>query len=242
MDVGGWLGWIVRLNPLTYGVAGLRHYLQNGVERRRAAAVARCMLAGVAGLRRRDAGRRVADCRHAVHRRFVMSDPSTSPSTAVDEPRRIAPSTGAAAAVFPRAAVLVGDGLRRLEMVASAAVRAERGQAILAIWSARRSPNSSSPSAAASRFARADMKGKVWVATYFFTTCPGNCIRLNQQHPTPAQPCRSSRTSPGSASRAIRTPTLSKHFASTPTAGRPIRTAGYSAARSWNTRTESPTA
>jgi ABC-2 type transport system permease protein len=29
MDVGGWLGWIVRLNPLTYGVAGLRHYLQN---------------------------------------------------------------------------------------------------------------------------------------------------------------------------------------------------------------------
>jgi ABC-type polysaccharide/polyol phosphate export permease len=30
MDVGGWLGAIVRLNPLTYGVAGLRHYLQNG--------------------------------------------------------------------------------------------------------------------------------------------------------------------------------------------------------------------
>ena len=29
MDVGGWLGWIVRINPLTYGVAGLRHYLQN---------------------------------------------------------------------------------------------------------------------------------------------------------------------------------------------------------------------
>jgi ABC-2 type transport system permease protein len=30
MNVGGWLGWIVRANPLTYGVAGLRHYLQNG--------------------------------------------------------------------------------------------------------------------------------------------------------------------------------------------------------------------
>lgn len=28
MNVGGWLGWIVRVNPLTYGVAGLRHYLQ----------------------------------------------------------------------------------------------------------------------------------------------------------------------------------------------------------------------
>jgi ABC-2 type transport system permease protein len=24
----GWLGWIVRVNPLTYGVAGLRHYLR----------------------------------------------------------------------------------------------------------------------------------------------------------------------------------------------------------------------
>jgi len=31
MDVGGWLGWIVRINPLTYGVAGLRYYLQNGM-------------------------------------------------------------------------------------------------------------------------------------------------------------------------------------------------------------------
>ncbi len=24
------------------------------------------------------------------------------------------------------------------------------------------------------------MRGRVWVATYFFTTCPGNCIRLNR--------------------------------------------------------------
>jgi ABC-2 type transport system permease protein len=30
-DVGGWLGWIVSVNPLTYGVAGLRHNLQNGM-------------------------------------------------------------------------------------------------------------------------------------------------------------------------------------------------------------------
>jgi cytochrome oxidase Cu insertion factor (SCO1/SenC/PrrC family) len=29
-------------------------------------------------------------------------------------------------------------------------------------------------------FRSADMRGRVWVATYFFTTCPGNCIRLNQ--------------------------------------------------------------
>jgi ABC-2 type transport system permease protein len=31
MDTGGWLGWIIRINPLTYGVAGLRYYLQNGI-------------------------------------------------------------------------------------------------------------------------------------------------------------------------------------------------------------------
>jgi ABC-2 type transport system permease protein len=24
----GWLSWVVRLNPLTYGVAGLRHFLR----------------------------------------------------------------------------------------------------------------------------------------------------------------------------------------------------------------------
>jgi protein SCO1/2 len=29
-------------------------------------------------------------------------------------------------------------------------------------------------------FRTEDMKGKVWVATYFFATCPGSCIRLNQ--------------------------------------------------------------
>jgi cytochrome oxidase Cu insertion factor (SCO1/SenC/PrrC family) len=29
-------------------------------------------------------------------------------------------------------------------------------------------------------FRSADMKGKVWVATYFFTTCPGECLRLNR--------------------------------------------------------------
>lgn len=29
-------------------------------------------------------------------------------------------------------------------------------------------------------FRSTDMRGKVWVATYFFATCPGSCIRLNQ--------------------------------------------------------------
>lgn len=30
-------------------------------------------------------------------------------------------------------------------------------------------------------FRSADMKGKVWVTTFFFTTCPGPCTRLNQR-------------------------------------------------------------
>jgi cytochrome oxidase Cu insertion factor (SCO1/SenC/PrrC family) len=29
-------------------------------------------------------------------------------------------------------------------------------------------------------FRSADMKGKVWVASYFFTSCPGQCLRLNE--------------------------------------------------------------
>jgi protein SCO1/2 len=29
-------------------------------------------------------------------------------------------------------------------------------------------------------FRSTDMKGKVWVVTYFFTTCPGECFRLNR--------------------------------------------------------------
>jgi cytochrome oxidase Cu insertion factor (SCO1/SenC/PrrC family) len=28
-------------------------------------------------------------------------------------------------------------------------------------------------------FRSADMRGRVWVASYFFTTCPGQCLRLN---------------------------------------------------------------
>jgi ABC-2 type transport system permease protein len=47
-DVGGWLGWIVRINPLTYGVAGLRHYLQNGIEPSTLPALSLCWLVTLA--------------------------------------------------------------------------------------------------------------------------------------------------------------------------------------------------
>jgi len=29
-------------------------------------------------------------------------------------------------------------------------------------------------------FRSADMRGRVWVVTYFFTTCPGSCLQLNR--------------------------------------------------------------
>jgi cytochrome oxidase Cu insertion factor (SCO1/SenC/PrrC family) len=30
-----------------------------------------------------------------------------------------------------------------------------------------------------SKFSSTEMRGRVWVATYFFTSCPGQCLRLN---------------------------------------------------------------
>ena len=75
MNVGGWLGWIVRANPLTYGVAGLRHYLQNGGTRSRDAACSRDVLAGVAGVCRCHAGGGLAHRRHAFDRGPCMNDP-----------------------------------------------------------------------------------------------------------------------------------------------------------------------
>lgn len=50
LNVGGWLGWIVRANPLTYGVAGLRHYLQypSGAEAAALPSVAVCWAVSLA--------------------------------------------------------------------------------------------------------------------------------------------------------------------------------------------------
>lgn len=57
---------------------------------------------------------------------------------------------------------------------------ASRGQAILAnaigppITDFELTERSGKP------FRSADMKGKVWVANYFFTTCPGTCLTVNR--------------------------------------------------------------
>ncbi len=37
------------------------------------------------------------------------------------------------------------------------------------------------PERSGKTFRSADMKGKIWVTTFFFTTCPGPCKRLNER-------------------------------------------------------------
>ena len=90
-------------------------------------------------------------------------------------------------------------------------------------------------------FRTADMRGKVWVATYFFTSCPGNCIRLNKNiqlmHNMPELKdvtWVSITCDPDNDS--------SKRCATTQTVGKPIRTVGYFAVRIWITRAAWPAA
>ena len=96
MDVGGWLGWIVRLNPLTYGVAGLRHYLQNVDVATAGLPSLGYVLDRVAGVRRRDACRRLVDRRHAIDRRFAMSSRSEYRYADSTSARRSAAGIGSA--------------------------------------------------------------------------------------------------------------------------------------------------
>jgi ABC-type polysaccharide/polyol phosphate export permease len=44
----GWLAWVVRLNPLTYGVAGMRHYLESTAEAANLPSIGVCWLVTLA--------------------------------------------------------------------------------------------------------------------------------------------------------------------------------------------------
>ena len=46
------------------------------------------------------------------------------------------------------------------------------------------------PERSGKMFRSADMQGKIWVTTFFFSTCPGPCARLNETHQVHAQPRR----------------------------------------------------
>ena len=56
----------------------------------------------------------------------------------------------------------------------------EKGQAVAASLPGPPLTEFELTNASGRPFRTADMRGKVWVATYFFTTCPGSCVRLNR--------------------------------------------------------------
>ena len=107
MDVGGWLGWIVRLNPLTYGVAGLRHYLQNASVVAALPSLRRRLLDRFAGVRRRDVRGRLVDRRHAIDRRFVMNSEPPTNSPPQPSASDCAPASGSALPYVMSLAVLI---------------------------------------------------------------------------------------------------------------------------------------
>jgi cytochrome oxidase Cu insertion factor (SCO1/SenC/PrrC family) len=105
-------------------------------------------------------------------------DASESPRAAVGG-SSARPSVGAALPFFLSLAVLFAMAYGGWVWWRVQKSAADRGQAIAApigppITDFEMTERSGEP------FRSADMKGKVWVATFFFTTCPGNCIRLNQ--------------------------------------------------------------
>ena len=127
MDVGGWLGWIVRLNPLTYGVAGLRHYLQNDSITADLPSLAICWLVSLA-FAARHIRRRLVDRRHALDRRLAMNqDPQPNPPQTPSAHDTAPGRAGSAVPYVLCFAVLIGMTLRRLEVVAGAPIRAGKG-------------------------------------------------------------------------------------------------------------------
>jgi cytochrome oxidase Cu insertion factor (SCO1/SenC/PrrC family) len=110
-----------------------------------------------------------------------MSDPSPTDQTPADtEPRNPAPQPGSTLPYFVALAVLFiaaygawkwwqvrQDQLRRSEAIPISAVGPPLSEFEL-------TERSGEP------FRSEDMRGRVWVVTYFFTTCPGSCLRLNQ--------------------------------------------------------------
>lgn len=91
-------------------------------------------------------------------------------------PRRGA--TDAALPFFLAVLVLFGMAYGAYTWYRVAKAQASRGQAIVdigpPITDFELTERSGKP------FNSADMKGKVWVVSYFFTSCPGECIRLNR--------------------------------------------------------------
>ena len=191
MDVGGWLGWIVRLNPLTYGVAGLRHYLQNADDRGRPA-VARCVLAGVAGVCRRDVCRRLVDRRHALDREICYECRTAIQFAAQSSRRHELRRRRFAAAVHPvlgRCSSAMAYGgwkwwqVQQFEIAQGEAIPLDAiGPPLTEFELTERSGKP---------FRSADMHGRVWVATLFLHDLPRPVPPAEREHSSAAQRCRS---------------------------------------------------
>lgn len=104
-----------------------------------------------------------------------MSD--TAESNLPQEP--VPPSTGSALPYFLALAVLFVMAYGAWKWYQVHQFEMDRGQAITAtigppLTDFQLTERSGQP------FRSADMHGKVWVVTYFFASCPGSCLRLNQ--------------------------------------------------------------
>ncbi len=108
-----------------------------------------------------------------------MSDHAQS-DIPVDGPHHVQPTAGTALPYFLALAVLfvmVYGGwkwwqVRQYEL--------ERGQAIAASAIGPPLTEFELTERSGEPFRSRQMRGRVWVATYFFTTCPGSCIKLNR--------------------------------------------------------------
>lgn len=110
-----------------------------------------------------------------------MNDPSTSAPTRQETPHQeTLPSSGSAVPYFLALAVLFAMTYGGYKWWQVRQFELGRGQAIPASAIGPPLTEFELTERSGQPFRTTDMRGKVWAATYFFTTCPGNCIRLNQ--------------------------------------------------------------
>lgn len=110
-----------------------------------------------------------------------MSEPSPSPA----EPQQLRlqhppTSSGAALPFFLALLVLVAMAYGGWKWWQVRQFEIARGQAIPANVVGPPITDFTLTERSGSEFRSADMKGKVWVATYFFATCPGTCLQVNR--------------------------------------------------------------
>ena len=106
-----------------------------------------------------------------------MNHESTSDPSGAQASR---PDTGSAVPFVLAAAVLVAMVYGGWKWWQVGQFEIERGQAITASLVGPPLKQFEFTESSGKPFRSADMRGKVWVATYFFTTCGGNCIRVNR--------------------------------------------------------------